>query len=66
MRRPKEEALHLISKMPDDSSFDDIIAELYFKQQVEQGLKDIEAGRTYTHHQIKDMVSQWRKSSGRS
>lgn len=66
MRRPKEEALHLINKMPDDSSFDDIIAELYFKQQVEQGLKDIESGRTYTHSQIKDMVSQWRKSSGRS
>ncbi|MDI6793017.1 MAG: hypothetical protein QME81_09145 [bacterium] len=61
----KEEAIHLIEKLPDDYSMDEIMAELYFKQQVKQGLEDVEKGRVYSHEQVKDMVLQWRKSSGR-
>lgn len=65
MALAKKEAIHLIEKLPDDYSMDEIMAELYFKEQVEQGLRDIEEGRVYSHEQIKNMVLQWRKSSGR-
>ena len=65
MGSPKEEAIRLIEKLPEDYSMDEIMAELYFRQQVEQGLRDVEEGRVHSHEQIKNMVLQWRKSSGR-
>lgn len=61
----KEQAIHLIEKLPDNYSMDEIMAELYFKQQVEEGLQDVKEGRVYSHEQIKNMVLQWRKLSGR-
>lgn len=39
------EALQLIKKLPDDVSTGTIMEELFFKQQVERGLKDIADGR---------------------
>jgi predicted transcriptional regulator len=61
----KEEALELIRKMPDDVSTGQILDELYFKEQVERGLKDIAEGRTITHNELKERIAQWRKSAGR-
>ena len=65
MATGKEEVIRFIEKLPNDYSLDDIMAELYFKQQVEQGLRYAEEGRVYSHEQIKNMVLEWRKSSGR-
>lgn len=44
---------------------DEIMSELYFKQQVEEGLRDVREGRVYPPEQIKNMAVKWRKSSGR-
>lgn len=66
MSLAKEDAIRFIEKLPDDYSMDEIMAELYFKQQVEQGLRDAEEGRVYSHEQVKNMVKEWRKSSGRN
>lgn len=65
MPTQKDEAIKFISKLPDDSTMDEIMAELYFKQQVEEGLRVAEEGGVYTHEQVKNMVKEWRKSSGR-
>lgn len=61
----KKEVISFIEKLPDDYSIDEIMAELYFRQQVEEGLRDTEEGRVYSHEQVKNMVTEWRKSSGR-
>ena len=61
-----KEAINFIENLIDDHSIDEIIAELYFMQQIEQDLEDIDRGRGYSHEQIKDMMLQWRKSSGRN
>ena len=66
MSTAKEEAIRIIQKLPDNSTIDEIMAELYFKQQIEQGLRDLEEGRVYSHEQVKNMVLEWRRSSGRS
>ena len=66
MSTAKEEAIRIIQKLPDNSTIDEIMAELYFKQQIEQGLRDVEEGRVYSHEQVKNMVLEWRRSSGRS
>ncbi|GAN34254.1 MAG: hypothetical protein DYG83_08410 [Candidatus Brocadia sp. AMX2] len=64
MTKAKEEAIKLIQKLPDECTITDIMAELYFKQKVEQGLKDIEEGRTMTHAEVRKRMTKWVKSIG--
>lgn len=42
----KEEARRLIDKLPEDSTWDDLMHEIYVRQVVESGLEDSKAGRT--------------------
>ncbi len=53
MSSAKEAARQLIDHLPDQASWDDIMYELYVKQKIEEGLADIEAGRTIPHEQVK-------------
>ncbi len=61
----KKEAIDLIQRLPDDATLADIIEELYFKQQVDEGLKDVAEGRVISHQEFKERLSRWRKSAGR-
>lgn len=53
MATPKEAAKQLIDHMPDEATWEEILYELYVKQKIEEGLADIEAGRTIPHEQVK-------------
>jgi len=53
MVTPKQAAKELIEHLPDQASWNDIMYELYVKQKIEEGLADIEAGRTIPHEQVK-------------
>ena len=53
MATPKQAAKDLIEHLPDQASWNDIMYELYVKQKIEEGLADIEAGRTIPHEQVK-------------
>lgn len=61
----KHEALRLIQSLPDDCSTDDILGELYFKKQVDAGLRDVAEGRTISHGELRARIAQWRSSVGR-
>ena len=65
MAQVKEEVIQLIENLPDECSISDIMAELYFKQKVEEGLYDIEQGRILSHEEIRKQMAQWAKSIGR-
>jgi hypothetical protein len=65
MSSQKEEALELIERLPDGVSTTDIIEELYFKLQVDEGLRDVVEGRTISHGELKERLAGWRKSAGR-
>jgi hypothetical protein len=41
----KEEARRLIEKMPDDSTWDDLMHKIYVRQAIESELADSQAGR---------------------
>lgn len=49
----KEAARQLIDHLPDQATWDDIMHELYVKQKIEEGLADVNAGRTIPHEQVK-------------
>lgn len=57
MATPKEAAKQLIDHMPGQSSWDEIMYELYVKQKIEEGLKASDAGRTVPHEEAKQRLS---------
>ncbi len=42
----KAEARKLVEKLPDNSTWDDLMHEVYVRQAIESGLADSKAGRT--------------------
>lgn len=53
MLSAKDAARQIIDHLPEQASWDDIMYELYVKQKMEEGLADIEAGRTVPHEKVK-------------
>ncbi len=49
----KEEARKLIDKLPDDSTWDDLMHEIYVRQAIEGGLADSEANRVTRVEQVR-------------
>jgi len=45
--------------LPEDCSLDDIQYHLYVLQKVERGLKDGEAGRTFTQEEVGKRAAKW-------
>lgn len=65
MGKDKAEALELIRKLPEEVTTDAIMEELYFKRQVDKGLRDVAEGRVLTPQELKERIARWRKSAGR-
>lgn len=61
----KQEALRVIGQMPDDASLEDIMYELYFRQRINRGLREIEEGKTVSHEEVKRGLVKWLQSAGR-
>lgn len=59
MANVKEEIIDMIRKMPDESSIEDIMEELCFREQVDAGLRDLAEGRTISHEEMKERVRKW-------
>ena len=53
MQTAKEAARHLIDRLPDQATWEDIMYELYVKQKSEAGLKAVKEGRTIPHEEMK-------------
>jgi predicted transcriptional regulator len=49
----KEEARKLINNLPDNSTWDDLMHEIYVRQAIETGLADSEAGRVISVEQVR-------------
>lgn len=49
----KDEARKLIEKLPDDSTWGDLMREIYVRQAVKSGLADSRAGRTMDVEEVR-------------
>lgn len=49
----KAEARKLIERLPEDSTWDDLMREIYVRQAIESGLADSQAGRTTDVEQVR-------------
>ena len=49
----KEEAKQLIESLPEDSTWDDLMHEIYVRQAIEAGLADSQTGRTISVGEVR-------------
>lgn len=61
----KRTALRVIERMPDDASLEDIMYELYFRQRIDRGLRELDEGKTVSHEEVKRGLVKWLQSAGR-
>lgn len=55
----KQQVIEMIQKLPEEVSVDDIIAELYFRLQVDAGLKELNEGKGIPHEEVEKRMSKW-------
>jgi len=55
----KQEVIQLVQALPETATLDDIMAELYFKMQVDAGLKELDEGKGISHEEAEKRMEQW-------
>jgi len=49
----KSAAARLVRSLPENASWDDLMYQIYVRQQVEAGMSDLKAGRKHSHASIR-------------
>ena len=57
----KDEVIKMIQNIPEETSVEDIMAELYFRYQVDEGLKQLDEGRGIPHEEVEKRMAKWLK-----
>ena len=57
----KEAMVDIISRQPEDSSYDEILRELAYARMIQRGLADSEAGQTVSDADVRSRIESWQK-----
>jgi len=49
----------MIQRLPEDVTLTDIMAELYFRHKVDQGLRQLDSGEGIPHEDAKKRLAPW-------
>ena len=55
MSTAKDEAIKMITRLPEEVSWDEIMYKIYVKRKIEDGIKAADEGRTVSHEEVKEM-----------
>lgn len=58
MSTTKEEAIQLISKLPEEVTWEDIMYRLYVKRKIEEGIKAADQARVVSHDEVKKLFAR--------
>jgi hypothetical protein len=61
MNAIKNEVISLVQQMPEYSTLEDIMEQLYVMQKIRKGKKQLSEGQFYSHEEAKEMLNQWLK-----
>ena len=64
MTTTKRDVIEMLERMPEDVSIDEIMYALYFRQHVDQGLREVEDGKLIPHEQVEREMNEWVQSLG--
>ncbi len=59
MEAVKNQVIQIIKQLPDSVTVDDIFSELYFKLQIDVGLRELDEGKGILHQEVKKRMSKW-------
>ena len=59
MSATKEEVLNMVRHLPEDVTIDEILAEIFFKAQVDAGLKELDEGQGIPQEEVEKRMSRW-------
>lgn len=59
MGSPKEEVASLLTKLPDDASYEDIQYHLYVLEKVKRGIERADAEGAISHEEAKARLGKW-------
>lgn len=59
METLKQEAIRVISKLPETSNIDDIMYELYVVDKVKKGRESAESGESISIEELKREIQSW-------
>ena len=54
----KQEVIQLVQALPETATLEDIMSELYFKLQVDAGLKELDEGKGISHEVVEPRMEQ--------
>ena len=55
----KQQVIKMIQNLPDEVSVDEIMGELYFRLQVDEGLKELDEDKGIPHEEVEKRMSKW-------
>lgn len=55
----KQAVIEMIERLPEDVSLDDIMAELYVRRKIDEGLRQLDAGEGVDHEEAKRRLAKW-------
>jgi predicted transcriptional regulator len=55
----KQDAIDAIQRLPDSAPLDEIVYRLYVLSKVQQGVKDVDAGRTVSAEELAREIEAW-------
>jgi hypothetical protein len=58
METAREQAIHSISRLPSDVTWEDIVYCLYVRRKIEESIKAAEDGRIISHDEVKKLFAR--------
>jgi predicted transcriptional regulator len=55
----KDQTVALLDKLPENSSLEDIQYHLYVLDKVQNGLSQVDSGKTFSHEQAQSKLNKW-------
>ncbi len=55
----KQQVIKVIESLPEEATMEDVMEELYFKLQVDTGLKELDEGKGISHEKVRKQMSPW-------
>jgi predicted transcriptional regulator len=55
----KDNVIEMIRRMADDATVDDIMAELYVRQKIDVGLRQLDEGQSLSQEEVEQGLGRW-------
>ena len=59
MLNAKEQVKELLDVLPDDVTFDDVHYHIFVREKIDEGVQDLELGRTVSEEQMEATFKKW-------